>query len=264
MTKLLRCIRCHGDLTLRDNKSLICLNCNQEYKIVNDIPVMLPSRELESAEEVRIFNELVERYDKWFFSEKGAVLFRNEVKAIKYALEGINVRKSVEIGVGTGMFAKALNIEYGIDPAWKPLLLARQRGIKVVQGVAENLPFKSTLFDAAFLIVTICFLREPLKALLEIRRILKRGGYLIIGFIDRNSPWGRFYLRKKERKHPFYKVAKFYSVEEIEEILKDLDFRIHKLVSTLFRSPLQTPTYEEPVNGLVPQAGFKIIVARKT
>lgn len=53
---------------------------------------------------------------------------------------------SLEIGVGTGRFAEALGIEYGVDVSGRVLELAKRRGITVVEGSGENLPFRDESF----------------------------------------------------------------------------------------------------------------------
>ena len=264
MTKLLRCIKCDGDLVLMERRKLKCVKCGKIYPIREDIPIIMPEKDVEKLENVKIFNELVDRYDSWFVSEKGSILFKNEVRALQIALKGIKLGQSMEIGVGTGMFAKELGIGYGLDPAWQPLLLAKKRGIKVVQGIAEEMPFKNEIFDTEFLIVTICFLENPIKALKEAYRTLRNGGYLIIGFVDKESPWGQFYLEKKRKGHPFYRVAKFYSILDINRMLKRTGFSIRKMVSALLQKPTAKPVTEEPVSGLVREAGFKIVIAQKS
>jgi len=48
----------------------------------------------------------------------------------------------IEIGVGTGRFAAPLGIKLGLEPSKSMASLARQRGIEVVEGEAEALPFE--------------------------------------------------------------------------------------------------------------------------
>jgi hypothetical protein len=42
-------------------------------------------------------------------------------------------RKGLEVGVGTGRFAQALNIPYGVEPSRAMANLARKRGIELPQ-----------------------------------------------------------------------------------------------------------------------------------
>jgi hypothetical protein len=47
----------------------------------------------------------------------------------------------VEIGVGTGRFAEPLGIRVVIEPSKAMRRMAQKRGIEVIDGVAESLPF---------------------------------------------------------------------------------------------------------------------------
>ncbi|WP_017980912.1 methyltransferase domain-containing protein, partial [Methanocaldococcus villosus] len=71
---------------------------------------------------------------------------------------------------------------------------------------------------------TLCFLKDVEKALKEIKRVLKPGGYLIIGMIDKNSKLGKIYEAKKD-KSKFYKDANFFSLDEVIELLKRFGFK---------------------------------------
>lgn len=64
---------------------------------------------------------------------------------------------------------------------------AQQRGITVLEGVSEALPFPDKTFDAALMVTTLCFTEDPKQALQEAYWVLQPGGYLVVGFIDRTS-----------------------------------------------------------------------------
>lgn len=53
-------------------------------------------------------------------------------------------------------------------------------------------------FDFVLMITTICFLDNVEKAFKEANRVLKSGGFLIMGFIDSESATGRFYEKHKK------------------------------------------------------------------
>jgi len=55
------------------------------------------------------------------------------------------------------------------------LRVARRRGIEVVHGVGEFLPFRSCSVDYTLVVVTICFADDPQELLRETARIVRRG-----------------------------------------------------------------------------------------
>ncbi len=168
-----------------------------------------------------VFEGKALEYDEWY--DRNEEIFVKEVECLKKIVpEGL----ILEVGVGTGRFAEKLSA-IGIDASLDMLKVAKKR-VEVVRGDANSLPFKSEVFDAVLLIVTICFLENPKKAVEEIRSVLKKGGYLIIGFVPKNSALGKLYEKKGKRGHRFYSVAKFYTLEEIEEILNK-NFEIEQI-----------------------------------
>lgn len=72
---------------------------------------------------------------------------------------------------------------FGLDVAWDGLLAARQLGVEVFQGSALSIPHPNRSLD---LVVTLDVMQHlPLgggdvQALLEMRRVLRPGGYLLL------------------------------------------------------------------------------------
>lgn len=103
----------------------------------------------------------------------------------------------LEIGVGTGRFAVPLGVKVGVDPSMAMLAYAAERGVLGIQGIAEDLPFKNAIFNFALVVTTICFVGDARRMLVEARRVLKPGAPLVIGFVDRDSALGQYYLDHK-------------------------------------------------------------------
>lgn len=203
------------------------------------------------------FDLFPDRYDEWF--EVNRFVFECELQAIRELLPEYG--KGIEIGVGSGQFASALGIKTGVEPSANMRKIAESRGINVIDGIAENLPIKEAQFDYALMVTTICFLDDLEKALSESFRILKPGGYLIIGFVDRRSPTGQFYLKHKEE-NPFYRDAVFFSVTEVLELLKKTGFKNFHIKKTILYDPEDIKN-ALPVNGLCKELSFAVIKAGK-
>ena len=87
------------------------------------------------------------------------------------------------------------------------------------------------------MVTTICFVDDPLKALREIHRILRPGGSVIVGFVDRETPLGRLYLEQKSRSR-FYAPAVFFSADEVIDLLHRAGFGACRSVQTLYGTTL--------------------------
>lgn len=172
------------------------------------------------------------RYDKWFMRHEAVYL--SELLAVRALLpwEGMGL----EVGVGTGRFAAPLGVQFGIDPAPAMLSQARHRGIACVGGVAEALPFAEGTFDYVLMVIVLSFLDDPGTALLEIRRILRPGGVVVIGFLDHGCPCGRDYLAR-HRKTLFFREATFFDVAGVRRLLADTGFSDPSWAQTLFHPP---------------------------
>ena len=200
-----------------------------------------------------IFNRQYKRYDNWYDRNKFA--YFSELEAIKKVLPKRG--KGLEVGVGTGRFASALGIGYGIDPSAKMLEIARKRGIDVRVGSGETLPFEDSVFDYVAIIITICFVENPIKVLTEAKRVLKKRGRIILGIVDRDSLLGRFYQKKRSA---FYKKAKFFGIEELTDLLKKAGFNKFLYYQTIFNFPEKMSSTENPEKGFG-KGGFVVVGA---
>ena len=207
------------------------------------------------------FDNLASDYDNWF-EEQGKPAFSIEVRAFQGILP-LLPEPWLEIGVGSGRFARALGIKTGLDPSTELLKIAKSRGITTFLGKGEKCLFKEDSFGAVFMIVTICFLDSPEVVLKEAYRVLAPGGKVVLGLVFKESPWGKFYEQKKRAGHRFYKYATFYGYSEVVGLLARAGFSVERIVSTLFQKPEQVTSLELPREGYFPDAGFTIIVAGK-
>lgn len=168
---------------------------------------------------ISIFDENTLEYDNWF--EKHPNIYQSEILALKKAIP--KTGKGIEIGVGTGRFAKPLNIKYGVEPSENMAKTAEQRGITIIRGIAEELSIEDGTYDFALMVTTVCFLSDIPKAFSEVHRILKVKGEFILAIIDKNSELGKKY-QKEKKNNKFYKDAHFHSTEEITQLLAQVHF----------------------------------------
>jgi ubiquinone/menaquinone biosynthesis C-methylase UbiE len=216
----------------------------------------MSSRSHKYGIKVAPFEQLASRYDAWFDGERGRRIFPVEVACLRGLLAGVP-RPWLEVGVGTGRFAAALGIEDGIDPSNAVLELARHRGVKVKRGVAEKLPCDDQSYGAVFMIVTVCFLAEPVQAFAECARVLKPGGSLIIGLVPKDSPWGKSYATKGREGHPFYSVTTFYTCQDVIDMAGAHGFALTEASSCLSERPdTEARQLQPPRSGIVGGAGF--------
>ncbi|MFA5271377.1 MAG: methyltransferase domain-containing protein [Candidatus Omnitrophota bacterium] len=200
-----------------------------------------------------VFDKYYKKYDAWY--ERNKFVYLSEIEALKKALP--KKGKGLEIGVGTGRFASILGIEYGVDPSKNMLQIARRRGIDACLGTGEKLPFENFTFDYIAVIITFCFVKDPVKVLAEAKRVLKENGKLIIGIIDKDSFLGKFYRKKKSI---FYQQAHFFGVKEVVVLLRQAGFKKFSYFQTLFSLPEEISYIEKPQKGF-DKGGFVVVRA---
>jgi ubiquinone/menaquinone biosynthesis C-methylase UbiE len=211
----------------------------------------------------KVFVEQASEYDAWYDSPRGKALFASEVACLRPLVE-IFPRPRLEVGVGTGRFASALEVDHGIDPSAETLELARRRGVSVSAGSGEAIPFDDSSYGCVLMAFTLCFVKDAAEVLAEVGRVLKPGGGLVLGLLLSGTPWADSYARKGAEGHPVYRNAHFYSHEEVSLLLANAGFRVVAERSTLFQPPgLKKHGVEPCVEGFSISAGFVAIAARK-
>ncbi len=174
------------------------------------------------------FELFTDAYEKWFVDNKQ--IYELELETIKQLIPPKSY--GMEVGVGSGRFAAPLGIEIGVEPSPAMAEIARERGIEVEDGVAEKLPFKDDSFDFVLLVTTICFVDDIEKTFNEARRVLRKNGCIIVGFVDKNSSMGKKYLAKKN-KSKFYNNAVFFSSEDVLNHLSKAGFNDFEIKQTI-------------------------------
>ena len=114
------------------------------------------------------------------------------LKNKKISLEGKEV---LDVGSGTGTFIEVLRKVFGdsfnvigtdISPISKNF--HRQKKIKFVLTDANKLPFKDGIFDFVSSVDVFEHLVNPQKALLEMNRVIKKGGFILVRTRNYRSP----------------------------------------------------------------------------
>ncbi len=107
------------------------------------------------------------------------------LRAYLFACAGlVGARRVLEVGCGTGAVLgelAGLPGVYGLDIRLDYLLEGRSRleGAQLVCGDALALPYPDGIFEAVFCHYFLLWVKEPLAALLEMRRVTRAGGWIL-------------------------------------------------------------------------------------
>jgi ubiquinone/menaquinone biosynthesis C-methylase UbiE len=167
----------------------------------------------------RVFDEFACDYDRWF--DDHDEIYQEQVRLVRDAVP--HAGRGLEVGVGSGRFAVPLGISSGIDPSLKLIEMAKKRGVEVVQGEGEYLPYRSETFRYVLMMTVICFLKNPPGVVQETFRVLVKGGDLILGFIEKNGEIAT-HFRHEKIKGRFLRFARFLTVGEVARFVEDAGF----------------------------------------
>lgn len=201
------------------------------------------------------FQRTWKAYDDWY--ETHPALYRTELRALREAVPRGGA--GLEIGVGTGRFAAPLGVGFGLDPSPGMLGPAKRRGIEVVQGTGEALPFKDGIFDFVLIVFVLEFVDDLRAFLGEAARVLRAGGALVNGIIDRDNEWGRHFHSSSEASRFFHPP----SPRELFAVLESLGLEPRGAWQALFGPPPDLEREEEPRAGFG-QGGFVVLRADKS
>jgi len=185
---------------------------------------------------VTIFDNISNIYDDWYETRLGKHVDFVESEC---AFNLFAIKKGMEIldvGCGTGNFSiklakKGCKVS-GIDLSDKMLTLAREKTEKENLYIdyyhmnVYDLQFPAQHFDAVFSMATFEFVKDMKKAMIEIFRVCKDKGQIMIGTINRDSKWGELYTSEEFQKNTVFKDARLRSPEDFKKLKSD------KIVST--------------------------------
>jgi ubiquinone/menaquinone biosynthesis C-methylase UbiE len=113
------------------------------------------------------------------------------LEPLREALAGAPGRRLVDIGGGTGNYAKVLS-----DEGWDPLVVdrepamlarARAKGLETLEADAQRLPLPDACADAAMLVSMLHHVDDKPAAIAEAMRILRPGGRLVLMVFTRED-----------------------------------------------------------------------------
>lgn len=161
--------------------------------------------------------------------------------------------KILDVGCGDGFYlhllsnlgVKSLTL-VGVDVDNNALKSARKnlkgKKVKLIKvDLMDKLPFKSSLFDKIIMSEVCEHLADDVKALKEIKRVLKRGGTLVITVPNQNYPflwdpvnWILEHFFDTHIKSGFWagiwnQHLRLYKPEEIKKVINKVGFKIEKI-----------------------------------
>ena len=159
----------------------------------------------------------------------------------------------LEIGIGSGLnlpfYTEQVTGILGLEPQPKLLAMASRKTsivpMKLVEGSAESIPLDDGSVDTVVTTWSLCSIPDPLKALAEVRRVLKPAGQLV--FVEHGLAPEEKVRKWQHRLTPVWKrfTGGCHLDWPISDLVQDAGYRIEQLETGYMRGPkLATFTYE--------------------
>jgi len=156
--------------------------------------------------------------------------------------------KVLEIGIGTGRNlpfydpSKVQSLD-GLDPAAQMNPTARKRArraglaVELITLSAEEIPAPDATYDTVVCTFTLCTIPDPIKALHEMRRVLKPGGQLLFCEHGRSPDEGVQVWQ--DRLTPWWKpiAGGCHLNRDVPTMLSDGGFRAAEIESSYLKGP---------------------------
>jgi len=174
-----------------------------------------------------IFDNISNTYDDWYKTRIGKHVDSVESECAFNLFKIKKGMKVLDVGCGTGNFSIKLAKKgckvTGIDLSDKMLILAREKTKKESLHIdyydmnVYDLNFPDEYFDAVFSMATFEFIKDIGKAIIEIFRVCKDKGQIMIGTINKESKWGKLYTSKEFQENTVFKNAQLKSIEDFKK-----------------------------------------------
>ncbi len=205
-------------------------------------------------------------YDSWYETPLGRVsdaIERKHIFSFACVKPG---ERALDAGCGTGIYAIELARRgayvAGFDGSLDMLRLAKDKAgkeglaINFIAADALSIPFKDGVFDIVLSVNMLCFIADIDDALLEMKRVLRPGGRLVVGVLNRWSPWALFRRIKGIFKETVYSRANFVSPPQLKRALRTAGFEAIELKTCLFFLPVNSSLYLKLAEHFEASAGF--------
>jgi ubiquinone/menaquinone biosynthesis C-methylase UbiE len=143
----------------------------------------------------RTFNQLAKRYDSSLYGRQASRIYSRILERLdRYPYGAV-----LDVGCGTGtvlsMIPRKAGVRlYGVDLAPEMIKVAQDRmgpAVELKVGDSEHLPWPDSSFDAVLCSYSFHHYPQPEKVLLEMRRVLRSDGQVVIA-----DPWAPAPLRQ--------------------------------------------------------------------
>lgn len=176
------------------------------------------------------FDEMAASYGAHLAGKHAATLYERVVKAV----DELHPSSLLDVGCGNGnllaLLGRSERSLAGADLSPEMIKHARKKlgdSVDLKETDSENLPWNSSSFDAITCTDSFHHYPNPEKVLLEMRRVLKPGGHIVIA--DPSAPALFRWIVNFSFKFTKSGDVKLYSTDEWKRMMNSTGFRVARL-----------------------------------
>jgi ubiquinone/menaquinone biosynthesis C-methylase UbiE len=183
---------------------------------------------------MRKIEDCLSKFKKMLYRHKHDFHFirKLEYKVIKQFLDPHKEEVVLDLACGNGYYSQKLAhcgcYVKGLDGDKERIRYAnyyhKVNGCQFEVGDAENIPYGSATFDKVFIICAFQFFNSPDKAIIEINRVLKKNGKLVLS-VDHFSD-NKVKNEFKEWHREKYSVVNYFGFSDLKVLLETLGFTL--------------------------------------
>jgi len=168
-------------------------------------------------------NQKTKNYSDFYTTKFGKTILEKELLILNRELWGC--KRVLSIGCGPAVHESQLikvnpNLDViSIEPSNKMLKEAQQlsKDMKLLQGIAEQLPLKNHIFDCVYFITSFEFIKDSINTLKETSRVLKPGCNILL-LISNFKSW-YFQIEHAESNSYFESKIEHFDNAKLEEVI---------------------------------------------
>ncbi|MFH1103771.1 MAG: class I SAM-dependent methyltransferase [Actinomycetota bacterium] len=187
-------------------------------------------------------------YERWRQSAVGAITEGRVVEAIFGLMGPLTGMRLLDVGCGDGTYAieaarRGAQVD-AVDASAAMIGAARRRaadvGVSINLHVADvkRLPFDADTFDVVVAVTVLCFLPDAAAALKEMARVIRPGGRLVVGELNRWSIWAAWRRLRSWFGSPLWRQAAFRSPRQLSDLVRRSGLTLGRIQGAVYYPPI--------------------------
>lgn len=187
-------------------------------------------------------------YAKWRATPLGATTERIEREVVLELAGPLAGRRVLDVGCGDGTYAIAAALRgadvTGVDARAEMLSAARRRAtdsgatVRLEQADASSLPYEDDSFDVVIAVTVLCFVADPSRAVREMARVLRPGGRLVLGELNRWSTWAAWRRLRGWLGSATWRAARSFDRRQLHRLVAAAGLRAERAAGAIYYPPL--------------------------